>query len=264
MKKPITETKEYRESLKTSPRRQNSIKPVEIKPLKTPVEIVGFSRKSTQVDPENKPLFIKEDKIIDTEEILTVRLAPAKTFKSNGKLYENLNENNYDEILGNMTNRFGNDKNQDFNDLLKKKLKKVNFDKRKQTTLNIDSKLNSYSKDSNIKLLEKKYKKLINTNNSNIGNLNSSSSNCRYTPNFDVESQILKDLNIFKTNSKYESFRFNLKDPKVNENVNFRLNSLADGLHDLNSGRHLSNSNLNALKPLNTTLTKTNRNIFSS
>ncbi|RNA28577.1 hypothetical protein BpHYR1_027477 [Brachionus plicatilis] len=256
-KKPIIDSKEYKETLNRSPRRQNTIKPIEVTRTKTPVEIVGISRRSTQVtDLEPKSPVYKDHKIVDPEEIFTVRLRPARSFKTNGKLYENLNEKNYDEILGNLTNRFDNEKNQDFNDLLKKKSnKKVNLDKRKQTSFNADSKLNSNSKDSNLKLLEKKYKKLISSNNgANIGNLSSS----KYSHNFEPDSQILKNLNVFKTNSSYESLKINLKDPQLTENVNFRLNSIADGLHEFNSGKHLAKLSFTPLKPLSTQFTKIN------
>lgn len=247
--------------MKTSPRRQNTLKPIEVTRTKTPVEIVGISRKTTQIEPDAKAPSIRDEKLIDPDEIFTVRLTPAKSTKTNGKLYENLNEKNYDEILGNLTNRFSNEKNQDFNDLLKKKSKKVNLDKRKHASFNNDTKFNS--KDSNLKLLEKKYKKLINSNSFNInGNLNTSYSRC--TPNFESNSQIFKNLNFYKTNSSsfYESHKIN--DPLLNETVNFRINSIADGLHELNIKNYVAKTSLVPLKPLNTVLTQTNSKIYSS
>ena len=106
---------------------------------KTPVEVVGFSRKSTNVEQQNAQSIFKEDnlsKFSDPEEIFSVSLTPAKPTKTNGRLYENLNDKNYDEIFENLTNRYTDGENG------KKKIKQVNIEKRRSVPLSVDLKQN--------------------------------------------------------------------------------------------------------------------------
>ncbi|CAF0789818.1 unnamed protein product, partial [Brachionus calyciflorus] len=285
VKKSPLESKDYETYGIKSPRRlttSQSLKLPERAINKTPVEIVGFSQKKTSSEIQSNHLSLKDDisdRFNDPEEIFSVTLSPAKPLKTNGRLYENLNEKNYGEIFENLTNRYFHDKSQDSKETLgnKNKTKKVILDKRKGIPLGIELKSNPKDDKNFLKSLEKKYKNLI------YHDLNNSKQT-----NFESESQILKNLNLYDNNnnnykidkftssstSSTESLKLNplsiTKNSELTENINLRLKSLGDGLYakQLNDTKNDSHTSLPILfKPLSTVITKTNKNntkIFSN
>lgn len=235
---------------------------------------MGYSRKNTNVEQHNQSV-VKEDKFNDPEEIFSVSLTPAKPLKTNGRLYENLNEKNYDEIFENLTNRYTDGDG-------KKKLKQVNLEKRRSVPLSVDLKQNLNFKDdkSYIKSLEKKYKNLIYHDENSTSNSSNSNSNSRSPQNqlhLDPNSQILKNLSLFQNyrttststdtlKQQFNSLDLNSRNSELNENVSLKLKSLADGLYEFNSGNkkltsvQTPKSNFSIFKPLSTVITKTNKN----